>query len=266
MKFVVKKTIKIAKKKRYRDKGHLACRAIPPWLNAEGFSNELMKKYFSGVFAIAAISSLTACGNLNTALAARHEVIEMYHIFDVKTGSSPDTVIKAAADGLARNSNSVVQNRPLQMGAKIPAEPARFELVNMADAFKGTGMGAMLSMAGGAGGATMRVAKCDSAVWSSKAVRNISGSSNLTLYSCLYRYKSGYSLNMYAVFQKTSGGLNGLVTNAASAMVGTPEQWLNKTIIDTVRSIEVATNSRMTRIEGQPELGALPSVDQMGAR
>lgn len=89
-------------------------------------------------------------GSLNTVLADRHEVVEMCHIFDVKTGSSPDTVIKAAADGLARNSNSVVQNRPLEMGAQIPAQPARFELANMADAFKGTGMGAMLSMAGGA--------------------------------------------------------------------------------------------------------------------
>jgi hypothetical protein len=225
-----------------------------------------MKKLIANTFAIAAVFSLTACGNLNSVLADRQETVEIYHIFDLKTRISADTVIKATADGLARNINSMVQNRPLQMGVKIPEQPGRFELVNLADAFKGTGMGAMLAMSKGAGNTATRVAKCDGAVWTSKAVRNIPGSSNLTLYSCLYRYESGYQLDMYAVFMKAGGGLKGVVNNATYSVVGTPEEWVNKTIIDTVRSIEVAANSNMTHLEGELELAGFAAMDKVGAR
>ena len=222
---------------------------------------------FKLITASLAVSALVGCGNLNSTLAARHETVEMYHIFDVKTASAPDVVIKAAADGLARNTNSVTQSRPLQMGVTIPDEPGRFELVNMADAFQGTSMGHLMALGGGAGAATMRVAKCDDAVWSSKAVRHISGSNNLNLFTCLYRYKDGYAINMYAVFQKVSGGgLPDISRVISSALIGEPEEWVNKTIIDTVRSIESRTNAPVVHLEGQPELGDLPDVDKIDAR
>ncbi|MDO8310781.1 MAG: hypothetical protein Q7T25_02455 [Sideroxyarcus sp.] len=184
----------------------------------------------------------------------------MYHIYDIKTSASADIVIKAAAKGLTMNTNSIVQNRPLQMGIKIPEKPGRFNLVNVNDIFKGTGIGGFM---GGAGGTTMRVANCDGAVWSSKAVREIPGSSNLTLYSCIYAYKSGYHLNMYAVFVKSSGGLSGILGNATSAVIGTPEQWVNKTFIDTVSSVQETTRSSMIHIEGQPELGETPAISKL---
>ena len=121
------------------------------------------------------VSLLAGCGTLNSALVNRHETVEMYHVFDVKTKASPDAIIRATADGLARNTNSLTQNRPLQMGAKVPATPGRFELVDAAEAFKGTGMGAFLAMAQGAGNTPMRSARCEGAVWTSKAVRDIAG-------------------------------------------------------------------------------------------
>ncbi len=225
-----------------------------------------MKKVFTLVAAAIATSTLSGCGGLNQVLADRYETVEMYHIFDVKTSAAPEAVIKASADGLARNTNSVVQNRPLQMGWKVPDEAGRFELVNMADAFKGTGMGALLSAAGGAGGTTLRVAKCDGAIWTSKANRHITGFENLNLYTCLYRYKGGYQVDMYAVFQKSGGGLKGLVRDAAGALTGTAEQWVNKTVIDTARSIETTTGSKVVRLEGQPELDDLPNVDKITAQ
>lgn len=113
------------------------------------------------------------------------------------------------------------------------------------------------------GGAELKVAKCDGAAWTSKAVRNISGSSNLTLYSCLYRYRAGYNLDLYAVFSKSSGGLNGVLQSGADAIVGTPEAWVNKTIVDTVRAIEQAAGTRGVHLEGQPALGPLPAVDKL---
>lgn len=225
-----------------------------------------MKKAITVASVVAAISLLSGCGGVNSALAQRHETVELYHIFDFKTKANPDTVIKAAADGIAQNTNSIVQNRPLQIGSKVAPTPGRFELVDVADAFKGTGMGAMLALSqGGAGNAPMRSAKCEGALWTSKATRDIAGSDNLNLYTCIYRYKDGYQMDMYGVFRKTSGGLTELARGAAQAVVGTPEQWTTKTIVDTVRSVQAATGAKATYVEGQPELGELPKVDGLAS-
>lgn len=224
-----------------------------------------MKTPLSLLTAVLAAAALSGCGNMNSVLAQRYETVEQYHVFDFKTKASPEVIIKGAADGLARNTNSVVQNRPLQLGAKVPETPGRFTLVDPMDALKGTGMAAMLAMSNGAGNSMLRVAKCDGAVWNSRANRSVAGSDSLTLYSCLYRYQSGYELDMYVVFKKVSGGLSGLARDATAGVIGTPEQWVNKTIVDTVRSIEIATASKMTYVEGQPALGDLPQVDQFDA-
>jgi len=210
------------------------------------------------------VGALSGCNTVNQSLANRQEVVEIYHIFDFKTQADVATVSRAAANGLAQNTNSVQSSTPLQIGNVVPAEPGKFVLIDMASAM-GSGMGAMMQLAAAQNGsAGIKVAKCDGAVWTSKAVRNISGSSNLTLYSCLYRYRSGYNLDMYAVFSKTSGGLNGLLQSGADAVVGTPEAWVNKTILDTVRAIEGAAGTSGVHVEGQPELGPLPAVDKLG--
>lgn len=213
--------------------------------------------------AVAGVALLSGCNAVNQSLANRQEVVEIYHIFDFKTQADVATVSRAAANGLAQNTNSVQSSTPLQLGITVPAEPGKFTLVDMAGAMGG-GMGAMMQLAAAQnGGVGVKVAKCDGAVWTSKAVRNISGSSNLTLYSCLYRYQSGYNLDMYAVFSKTRGGLTGVLQSGSDALIGTPEAWVNKTIIDTVRTIESAAGTRAVHVEGQPELGPLPAVDKL---
>jgi hypothetical protein len=129
-------------------------------------------------------------------------------------------------------------------------------------------MGAFLQAASSqAGGTTMRIAKCDGAVWTSKATRAIPGYNNLNLYSCLYAYRGGYQLDVYGVFQKNSGGLTGLEQGLAGGLVGTPEQWVNKTILDTVRNIASASNAQVVQIEGQPKIAGdqLPWVDKLSA-
>ena len=74
----------------------------------------------------------------------------------------------------------------------------------------------------------------------------------------LYRYRDGYHLDTYAVFQKTEGGLTQLSRDLAHSLVGTPEEWVNKTILDMTRQVEVDAHASVVHIEGQPELGALP--------
>ncbi|WEF33534.1 hypothetical protein [Pseudoduganella chitinolytica] len=213
------------------------------------------------------LALVAGCGSSNSYLAKRTSTVEMYHIFDIKTEAATGVVIKAAADGLARNTNEIQQNTPLQLGKTVPVEPGRFVIEDIGAKLAGsnTGMGAMMQMAAMKNGAiSLKAAKCDDAVWTSRALRNIAGSSNLTLYSCLYKYQAGYRLNTYAVFNKTEGGLAQVSRDIATSLVGTPEQWVTKTILDTVHSIESATGVKAVRLEGQPELVDLPSGALVG--
>jgi hypothetical protein len=172
---------------------------------------------------LASTLALSACGGVNQYLADRSETTELYHIFDIKTSADIGSVISATADGLAQNSNRIQQNRPLTMAASPPAAPGEFQLVDMSSAFQGTGMGALMHMASTqSGGTTLRMAKCDGAVWTSHATRTISGYTNLNLYGCLYAYKGGYQLDIYGIYQKTSGGLASITQGLASSLVGTP--------------------------------------------
>ena len=213
---------------------------------------------------VLATAVLTGCAGTNSYLADRNSTVEMYHIFDIKTGADTATVAKAASDGLSQNTNQINENTPLQMGKAVPSEPGRFTIVDMASKLGGTGMGAMLQMASmQGGGVSLKAASCDGAVWTARAQRTISGSSNLNLYGCLYRYKAGYHLDMYAVFQKKEGGLYQVSREIANSIVGTPEQWVNKTIVDMLRTIEEKANAKIAHLEGQPEIGNLPWVDRI---
>jgi hypothetical protein len=209
------------------------------------------------VFAVA----LTGCAAANSYLADRNSTVEMYHIFDIKTAANTATVAKAASDGLSQNTNQIDENTPLQIGKSIPNEAGRFSITDLSTKLGGTGMGALMQMASmQGGGISLKAANCDGAVWTSRAQRTISGSSNLNLYGCLYKYKSGYHLDTYAVFQKKEGGLYQVSRNIANSIVGTPEEWVNKTIMDMVRSIETRAHAKVTHLEGQPELGAEPGI------
>lgn len=215
------------------------------------------------------VAALTGCATGNSYLANRSTTVEMYHIFDIKTKADTGVVVKAAANGLAQNTSDIQQVMPLQMGKAVPVEPGRFVIddVGAKIASSNTGLGTLMQMAAMQnGGVSIKAAKCDDAVWTSRAQRSISGSSNLTLYSCLYKYQAGYRLNNYAVFNKTEGGLYQVSRDIASSLVGTPEQWVNKTILDTVHAIESATGATAVRLEGQPELTDLPKGTLVGKR
>jgi hypothetical protein len=216
---------------------------------------------------VSAVAVLTGCATGNSYLANRSTTVEMYHIFDIKTKAGTSEVVKAAADGLAQNTSDIHQVTPLQMGKAVPVEPGRFVIDDIGAklASSNTGLGAMMQMAAMQnGGVSMKAAKCDDAVWTSRAQRSIAGSSNLTLYSCLYKYQAGYRLDTYAVFNKTEGGLYQVSRDIANSLVGTPEQWVNKTILDTVHAIENATGAKAVRLEGQPELTDLPKGSLVG--
>lgn len=207
---------------------------------------------------------LTGCGSTNQLLSERHQTVEMYHIFDVKTTASTQAVAKAVSDGLARNTNRVDSAMPLQLGKPVPDQPGRFTIEDVGAMFTGNGSALMRLAASQAGGGVgLKAANCNGAVWTSKAVRDITGSNLLTLHTCVYKYKAGYHLNIYAMFQKQEGGVYELARQGAYKIAGTPEEWVNKTILDAVRSVERATGAKAVHVEGQPSLGDLPAVDKL---
>ena len=155
---------------------------------------------------------------------------------------------------------------PLQIGKAVPSVPGRFSIDDVAAGMNGPNSAMLRMLSNQSGGLGMKVATCPDAVWTSKAVRSISGSNNLTLYTCVYKYKAGYNIDMYAVFTKQSGGIYQLVREGANALAGTPEEWVNKTITDTIRSVERAANARAIHVEGQPDLGPLPAADKLSAK
>lgn len=211
------------------------------------------------VVLVAVALGLAGCGTTNNYLAAKKQTVEYYRIFDIKTSAPRQTVAKAASNGMGRNVNNAQEVTPIPTSAELPDKPGRFKLT---DPFAGTQIGAL---AGGAGNLGIRIATCDGASWTAKAERRVQGSSTLKLTACLFQYKDGYHLDLYAVFSKQEGGLMQISRDMANAMVGTPEEWTEKTFLDIVRSIRMQTGANIALLEGQPELSGTPWLDNYDA-
>lgn len=212
-------------------------------------------KIISPLLIIVACLILSGCGTINNTLVEKNKTVEYYRIFDIKTDASRYTVSDAASNGLGKNVNDAQEARPIPMETEPPTKPGRFKLE---DPFKGTRLGVLANAGGNIG---FKVATCDGAVWSAKATRDIDGDSNLTLTACLFEYKGGYHLDLYAIFGKTEGGIMQISRNMAHAMVGTPEQWVEKTFLDIVREIKKQTGAEINFIEGYPTPSGTPWLD-----
>ncbi|KKA44334.1 MULTISPECIES: hypothetical protein [Salinivibrio] len=202
-------------------------------------------------------AALAGCGGVNNALLEKNKSVEYYRIFDIKTDSDRYTVAEAASDGLGKNVNSATEATPIPNFSEPPEKPGRFTLTNP---FQGSQLAAL---AGATGSVGMKVATCDGAVWTAKAVRDISGQSNLNLTACLWQYQDGYHLDTYATFNKKEGGLMQISRDMASAMVGTPEEWTEKTILDIAKQIKEETGAKITYLEGYPKMADTPWVDEL---
>ncbi|MDF0533791.1 hypothetical protein PY479_05780 [Shewanella sp. A32] len=208
------------------------------------------------VFISAATFLLFGCGSMNNALVEKTKTIEYYRIFDIKTDMDRYSIADAASNGLGRNVNDATETRPIPSSAELPEKPGRFALINP---FAGSKLAAL--MAASNGGLGTKVVSCEGAVWVAKAVREIAGQSKLNLDACLFEYKGGYHLDMYAVFTKKEGGLMELSRAAASAMVGTPEEWTEKTFLDVVKQIAKDGHTSISFIEGYPKVEGTPWLD-----
>ncbi len=207
------------------------------------------------VLAIGVALFLAGCGAINNALVEKKKTVEYYRIFDIKTNADRFAVAEAASNGLGRNVNSANEAMPIPNFSEPPEKPGRFKLF---DPLAGSKLAALAASGGSIG---YKVATCEGAVWTAKANRSISGSSDLRLTVCLWQYKDGYHLDAYATFQKLEGGIMQISRSMASAMVGTPEEWTEKTFLDIVRTIRKETGAEITFLEGYPKLSGTPWLD-----
>lgn len=199
---------------------------------------------------------ISGCGTVNNALVDKTKTVEYYRIFDIKTSAARKVVAQAASNGLGRNVGNAQEATPIPSSADLSDKPGRFKLVNQ---FEGSKFAAL---AGGGGSLGMKVATCDGAVWTASAQRKVTGSNNLNLTACLFQYKEGYHLDVYAVFTKKEGGIMQLSRSMANAALGTPEEWTEKTFLDIVRSVREKTGAEVAYLEGEPELSGTPWLDQ----
>ena len=205
--------------------------------------------------------ALSACSTVNSHLAEKTQQVEYYRIFDIKTQGKRSEVIKAASTGLAKNVGDAREAMPIPSFSTPPEQPGRFQVVDQSQQFQGN-LGALMAMRNRGGGSLgLKAAQCDGAVWTANANKHVKNSWNLNLTSCLFEYKDGYHLDMYAHFTKETGGLLQVSRAMANAMVGSPEEWVEKTFLDVVRTVNQKVDSEVSFLEGYPEMQGTPWLD-----
>ena len=187
----------------------------------------------------------------------RNQSNELYHIFDLKTAAPKRDMIAAAGAGLKRNTSDAQTMTPIVMGTP-PETPGRFTIRNPLEG--GASMGGIAAMIPASQLAQFKQASCDGAVWIANALRKVRGSQTLRLTLCLFPYQQGYQLNVYGIdVKEQGGGISARLGRAlAEQVVGKPDGWTEKTILDVVREIRAKTGATVSYVEGQPEIAGTP--------
>jgi len=178
-------------------------------------------------------------------LAARDTTVEYYRVFDIKTEAPAETVAKAASNGISRNVKDAQVTTPA--GAQVTELPGHFKIADPTAAAPGT--------------AIDKGPSCDGASWTAKAAPKVHGSDNMNLVACLFPYKSGYHLDMYAVFTKPEGGWLAWPRRVGGMVLGTPEKFTEATMMDLVRAIREGTGANVSLVEAKPNLAGTPWLE-----
>jgi hypothetical protein len=140
----------------------------------------------------AALAGCSADGN--NQFASRDTTVEYYRVFDIRTEAGAPALAKAASDGINRNVKDAVISTPATVD--VTELPGHFKMADPAAATAAAGAPA-----------TARGPTCEGASWTAKAAPRVRGGDNMNMVACLFPYKNGYHLDMYAVFTKPEGGL-----------------------------------------------------------
>ena len=199
------------------------------------------------MMACAVAAALAGCSTEtgNNPLASRNTTVEYYRVFDIKTDVAAPTVAKAATDGINRNVKDAVVATPA--GVEATELPGHFKIADPTSAPPGSPVA--------------KGPSCDGAAWTAKATPRVRGTEDMNLVACLFPYKSGYHLDMYAVFTKPEGGIMQWPRQLTGIVLGTPEKFTESTMMDIVRAIREGTNANVSLVEAKPNLAGTPWLE-----
>jgi hypothetical protein len=194
---------------------------------------------------VAALLSGCSTENGSNPLASRSTTVEYYRVFDIKTDVPAQTVAKAATDGINRNVKDAVVSTP--SGVEATELPGHFKIADPTSAPPGAPVA--------------KGPSCDGAAWTAKATPRVRGTADMNLVACLFPYKSGYHLDMYAVFTKPEGGIMQWPRRLTGVFLGTPEKFTESTMMDVVRAIRESTGANVSLVEAKPNLAGTPWLE-----
>ncbi|MGZ5200745.1 MAG: hypothetical protein ACXWC4_13315 [Telluria sp.] len=203
----------------------------------------------SSMMALAVGAALAGCstGGDGNVFAARDKTVEYYRVFDIKTDPGNQAVVKAASEGISKHVADATLATPGVAG-QLTDQPGRFKLADSS--------GSMPPGAAPAGGPS-----CEGAVWTAKATPRVNGGDNMNMVACLFPYKNGYHLDMYAVFTEKEGGWLEWPRRFKGRLMGTPETWTDQTMVDVVRNIRDSTGAQVALVEAKPALAGTPWLE-----
>jgi hypothetical protein len=176
--------------------------------------------------------------------AARERTVEYVRVFDIKTDAPAPAVVRAASEGISRNIKLATMATPGPDTPELQDQPGRFKLADTPG--------------------TARGPNCEGASWTAKGTPEVHGGQDVQVVACLYPYKSGYHLDMYAAFSKKEGGWLAWPRRATGMVLGTPEKYVETTMLDIVRTIRQTTNAQVALVEAKPEVAGSPWLDPAG--
>ena len=192
-------------------------------------------------------AALAGCGTTDGSnpLASRSATVEYYRVFDIKTDAAAQAVAKAATDGINRNVKDAVVATPA--GVEATDLPGHFKIADPTSAPPGAPV--------------VKGPSCDGASWTAKATPRVRGTEDMNLVACLFPYKNGYHLDMYAVFTKPEGGIMQWPRRLSGVFLGTPEKFTDSTMMDVVRAIREGTGANVSLVEAKPNLAGTPWLE-----
>lgn len=178
-------------------------------------------------------------------LASHSTTVEYYRVFDIKTDAPMPAVARAATEGIGRNVKDAVVATP--PGVEATDLPGHFKIADPSSSPPGAPVA--------------KGPSCDGAAWTAKATPRVRGSEDMNLVACLFPYKSGYHLDMYAVFTKPEGGIMQWPRRLTGTFLGTPEKFTESTMMDVVRAIRETTGAQVALVEAKPNLAGTPWLE-----
>lgn len=199
------------------------------------------------MMAAAVGTALAGCstGAGDNMFASRDRTVEYVRVFDIKTDAPPPSVARAASEGISRNIQNATLATPLPETTDVLDQPGRFKMADVPGAARGP--------------------SCDGASWTAKARPDVRGGQDMHIVACLYQYKTGYHLDMYAGFTKKEGGWLHWPRRATGMVLGTPEKFVEKTMLDVVRTIRETTKAQVALVEAKPDVAGAPWLEPAGA-